>query len=321
MSEIFEPVPESDYLPEEREILLPSGPVRCWRYPGITRGPLQDAAGEPSPQTALLVHGFRGDHHGLALIAGHLRARRDVVVPDLPGFGRSEPLARQPHDSEAYARTLTELAEHLGGKHDAAHAPFLHLIGHSYGSVIAARMASQRPDLFSSLGLINPIAEPALDSAQRWPALAASAFYRTCALLPRPLGWALVRSRLVTRISSELMMKNDDPQLRRYINGQHDSYFGSFANHQVVMQSYADSIRRTVAECAAEIHVPTLLIAGARDELGSPAAQQRLRAQFPAPARAHLELLPQVGHLIHYEAPRRAAALLESHAAAAERRA
>src|SRR5699024_2164499 len=53
----------------------------AWVYPG-----------DPGRRPLLMVHGFRGDHHGMDLIAGDIRDR-EVIVPDLPGFGRTPPLA------------------------------------------------------------------------------------------------------------------------------------------------------------------------------------------------------------------------------------
>lgn len=293
MPEIFETVPTEAYLPQEREHALPAGTVRTWRWParGDSRG------------TVLLVHGFRGDHHGLALIAQALRAQYDVVCPDLPGYGRSEPLVAGTHASGQYARIIAALAESAGP------GPVF-LVGHSYGSVIAARCVAEHLGRFAGLGLINPISEPALQSSQRLTALAASFYYRLCAALPRALGWPLVRSRAVTRISSEVMMKTRDPRLSQFINGQHDAYFGAFASLPVVLQSYEDSIRVTVADHAPEITTPALLIAAEQDDLGSPEAQRRLCGLFPAAARARLEMIPQAGHLLHYEAPVRCAGLL-----------
>ena len=49
-----------------------------WHYQGAGR-------------TIILVHGFRGDHHGLSAIAGAL-GDHHVVIPDLPGYGKTAPV-------------------------------------------------------------------------------------------------------------------------------------------------------------------------------------------------------------------------------------
>ncbi|WP_245826135.1 alpha/beta fold hydrolase [Kocuria massiliensis] len=293
-SSVFEDVPQNFTLPQESSLEFDGSRVRYWTYTAPRSEALVD-----SP-LILMVHGFRGDHHGLALIAQELSTEWDVVVPDLPGFGTSEPLVDRTHSSETYADVIAALIQQLRPR------PIV-LVGHSFGSVVAARTAAHSPDGVEALALINPICEPALESSARIPSLAASAFYRACAALPAAIGDRLIRSSWVTRISSELMMKNRDPRLRRFINGQHDAYFGSFASRDVVLQAYESSIRDTVTDAAAHVQVSTALIVAEHDDLGSVPAQERLAALFP---RADLHVIPEVGHLIHYETPRRAAVLI-----------
>lgn len=295
-SSVFEDVPTSLGFPAESSMDFEGSRVRYWTY-----GARGDAQTEARP-SILMVHGFRGDHHGLAIIANALSDHWRVIVPDLPGFGRSEPLLERDHSADSYAKVIAEMIRRLDLGPVA-------LVGHSFGSVVAARAAAGNPDAVSSLSLLNPICEPALESSARFASLAASAFYRACAALPSGAGNALVRSSWVTRISSEIMMKNRRPDLRRFINGQHDAYFGSFASRAVVLEAYESSIRDTVREVAGQVRVPTCLIAAERDDLGSVPAQRRLAEMFPD---ARLDVIPDVGHLIHYETPRRAAALVAS---------
>jgi len=64
-------------------------------------------------------------------------------------------------------------------------------------------------------------------------------------------------------------------------------------------------VSHDVSEYAADIAVPTLLVAAERDDVTPLAAQHRLVTRFPD---ATLEVIPEVGHLIHYETPGDAAA-------------
>src|SRR6478609_11620099 len=62
--------------------------------------------GDPDAATTLvLVHGFRGDHHGLEPVVAQLDGVR-MVSPDLPGFGDSTPMTEAAHDIDGYARWL-----------------------------------------------------------------------------------------------------------------------------------------------------------------------------------------------------------------------
>jgi pimeloyl-ACP methyl ester carboxylesterase len=91
----------------------------------------------------LFIHGsvvgadrtFRKQHE--------LADRWSLIFPNRPGFGDSPPLERG--DFEAEAPLFAEL---LG---DGAH-----LVGHSYGAVIAMLAAAQRPDAVRSLTLSEP---------------------------------------------------------------------------------------------------------------------------------------------------------------------
>lgn len=66
-----------------------------------------------------------------------------IVLPNRPGFGRSAPLGRG--DFEAEAPLIAEL---LG---EGAH-----LVGHSYGAVIALQAAALRPEAVHSLTVSEP---------------------------------------------------------------------------------------------------------------------------------------------------------------------
>src|SRR5690606_24947079 len=114
-------------------------------------------AQQPSRGVIYAVHGFRGDHHGLARIVSHLE-HYTVIVPDLAGFGSSTSMADLEHDVNGYAAVLQQLAQEL--QLDSS----VHLLGHSFGSIVAAKLATTRS--FASLILLNPISELALESDQ-----------------------------------------------------------------------------------------------------------------------------------------------------------
>ncbi len=266
---------------------------RCWDFPAVFA--------EPAGPPIFMVHGFRGDHHGLLRIVEALPGHR-VVVPDLPGFGSGQPLEGQ-HDVGAYAGFVAAaLSSELLGL-----GPDTVLLGHSFGSIIASRVAAEHPELISELVLVNPICEPALEGPKGVTSKAAELYYLAAARLPEPLGMALLQHPVIVRGMSIFMAKTRDRSLRRWIHGQHDAYFSAFANRDVVLDAFRASISTTVRDSAGQLAMPVLLIAAERDDLGSVAGQQRLAALIPD---AELHILPGVGHLVHYEAPAEAAALI-----------
>lgn len=244
--------------------------------------------------TVVAVHGFRGDHHGMAPIVAHLPDMR-VIVPDLPGFGQSPPLPHRTHDVDAYAEWLTAFVAHV--------APRAVVLGHSFGSiVVAAAVAGGLPT--PRVILVNPIGAPALQGPRGVLTRLAVAYYRLGAVLPRALGEALLRNRVIVRVMSVSMLKTRDPVLRRFAHAQHDAYFSAFADRDVLHDAFVASVSHDVREYAARIRQPTLLVAAVRDDITPIAKERELAALLP---QAMLVEIPDVGHLIHYETPGTAA--------------
>ncbi|MFW0111773.1 alpha/beta fold hydrolase [Rothia sp. CCM 9416] len=285
---VFEPVPTIKMRGHLHEGVIAGARCRWWVY------------GKEDAPPLVLIHGFRGDHHGLELIAQGLEDYC-VYIPDLPGFGRSEAIPGAEHTISSYAAWLVDFIELTSP------SP-VHLVGHSFGSIITSYTALVRPQLFTRLTLINPICQPALEGEQKIMTRLAELYYGAGACLPSGLGFALLRSRLVTRLSSEYMMKTQDPELRAFINSQHDAYFGSFASRDAVLQAYRASISATAADFAPSVPLPVQMVVAEKDDLGTLELQEQMAASLQ---QGRFDLIPEVGHLIHYETPLRAAALIK----------
>lgn len=246
--------------------------------------------------TVLAVHGFRGEHHGLEPIVAFLRDVR-VISPDLPGFGETPPLPGR-HDLDGYAAWLTAFA--------AAVAPGAVVLGHSFGSIVSSA-AVARGLRTPRLILINPIGAPALEGPRGILTRLAILYYWAGAVLPKPLGDALLRNRLIVRVTSVAMAKTRDRALRAFIHGQHDTYFSRFADRDTLHEAFVTSVSNDVRAAAPGIRVPTLLVVAAKDDITPLRSQYDLQRLFPD---AELEVIPEVGHLIHYETPRVAASAI-----------
>lgn len=294
--------------------------TRYWQYgEGMGSGSFPEGC-----YPVLLVHGFRGDHHGLEIIANYLLKlipNVSIISPDLPGFGRSADLPESApgEDSiDAYVAWLQDFVERT----NPLGLP-LHVVGHSFGSILTSAFAAAHPASLALLSLINPISEPALEGSQRVASRLASLYYRAGAALPEKIGYPLLRSQLITRASSEVMMRTKDRAMRRFINGQHAAYFGSFGSRRGVLSAYEASIAHTAAEYAAAIRVPVQMLVAEDDDLGTPETARAMYAtltsrDLPASstgARERLDMIPEVGHLIHYETPHLAAELIADFAA------
>lgn len=251
-----------------------------------------------SAETVLIVHGLRGTHHGLELIAAGLDGRR-VVIPDLPGFGDSGPMTVK-HDVAGYAHAMIELIGRLGDSEQ----PIV-LVGHSFGSIVASRLAAMRPSLVRRLVLINPIAQSALRGPHAALAGLTAAYYTLGERLPSRAGRSLLTNRWVVLAASRAMTRTRDKQLRGFIDDNHLRHFSRFHSPAVVNQSFQASVTHTVTDYADQLRMPVLLVAGEHDEIAPLPGQRELAARLPD---AELVVISDVGHLVHYETPDAASA-------------
>lgn len=268
------------------DIKIKNTSVAYWKY------------GDGGP-VFVYVHGFRGTHHGLQLVVNELPMFCHIV-PDLPGFGESESFTGE-HSLEAYVDFVREFIATL-----ALPEPPI-LVGHSFGSIVASHYVAAYPHTIQKLILINPISAPALEGPKKLFTKLAQSYYNIGAYLPprmsRPwLGWAPI-----IKVTSVMMTVTKDPKIRHYAHDQHKQHFSQFQHPRVVKEAFKASVSYTVRDTAAQITLPTLLIAAEKDQLTTVADQKITAARFKD---ARLVILPSVGHLIHYEAPVQAASAI-----------
>jgi haloacetate dehalogenase len=123
--------------------------------------------GEGPP--VLLLHGYPETHATWHAVAPSLAARYTVIIPDLPGYGKSQALDAGPWDKRTAAAELVAMMRALG------HERFT-VVGHDRGSRVGYRLALDHPDHVSAYCSLAVV--PTLDV---WPAVdrefAKSAFH------------------------------------------------------------------------------------------------------------------------------------------------
>lgn len=294
------------------EVTLPQGSAELalHRYAPSTT---DDDAGPRAPRPRLLlIHGFRGDHHGMQLIVDALPGY-EIFVPDLPGFGETPPLRsplgrRLEHTVERYADVVEALAQslHLGTTDVVA--------GHSFGSIVVSAHLQRASDSdspatarrWAGAVLLAPISDDIFRRPQLLPgALGVELYYRLCQVLPGgSADWAL-RSPAALAVTNMTMMVSPEPDLQDYIRDQHRRYFGAYSDRRTVLEAYRASSRHTVTDYAASLDLPVLLLSGSRDQLSTAAGRRALRDAVPGPRGRgpQWEHLRGTGHLLHYEKP------------------
>src|SRR4051812_47830772 len=107
-------------------------------------------SGAPNGHTVVLLHGnnFAGFYFGGPIDVLRREGFR-IVVPDQIGYGRSsKPIV--PYSFNDMARNTRAILQHLN-------IAKVMVVGHSMGGMLAARFATQYPDLVERLVIYNPI--------------------------------------------------------------------------------------------------------------------------------------------------------------------
>ena len=270
-------------LPTQQHTVLSGGlTTHYWQY-----------GDREKPVDIVMIHGFRGDHHGLEPFAAALGDQYNVIIPDLPGFG-STPGFTQAATIEAFAQWLKEFWVAIGATSSTV------ILGHSFGSiVVAASLAAGLPA--QRVVLVNPIAANALKGPRGVMTRLAVAYYKLSAVLPEAAGRALLSNPAIVRVMSNTMAKTRDKQLRAWIHDQHDLYFSIFSSRSDLLQAFSTSVSHDVSEFVPSLSsLPVLLIVGERDDITALPEQKKLAAKLP---HSKMAVIPHVGHLVHYEAP------------------
>ncbi len=240
----------------------------------------------------VMIHGLRGTHHGLDLIAKKMNNYR-VIIPDLPGFGESKEFVGE-HNIKNYVSWLAGFMHDLHLKEPPI------LLGHSFGSIIVGYFAKKYPNTISKLIMINPIGVSALEGTKAILTQVAVFYYWLSRILSKSAGTKLLASKFSVMAMSITLTKTRDKKIRAFIHAQHLQHFSTFASRRIANEAFSVSIHENVRDIATDINVPTLLVAGELDTVTPLKKQKELVKLFP---NAKLEIIKKTGHLTHYETP------------------
>lgn len=260
-----------------------------WVYPANRR----------NAKNILLVHGYRGDHHGLESFAGGLESF-NVYSPDIPGFGISQPLNTE-HNLNNYVEWLINFTHAVGLDKPIA-------IGHSFGTLLVCGAQSQKP-IFEAIVCINPVAGGVTKGLSRLLMNFVKGYYWVAHKMPESFGLRMLKTPLLVDSMSAYTTKSRNKDLRYWIKKQHQMHFNSFANSHVVWESYVASISNTLQPYVSKLTCPMLLVAAEKDEVTPVAAVVKLAQRLP---NARMFQIYNCGHLVHYEAAEETTNQIES---------
>lgn len=251
------------------------------------------AATDGSRLPVVLLHGLTGSRLSWEPQLAHLGDQRRVVAWDLPGYGASAPLA-EPASFAALADAVARFCDVLG-------EPRVHLVGLSYGGMIAQYAAVAHPDRFASLSLLATSPKFGLDGTQpdEW---------RAARLAPLDAGQEPI---------------DFAPRVMRAIAGPHisdEAYEGQVAAAARVPSaglrvSLDVLVTHDSRPLLGRIVTPTQVVVGELDGETPVAYATVLADGIPG---AVLHVVPGAGHLLNVEAPDAVDALLIRHFQATE---
>lgn len=225
----------------------------------------------------LFVHGFPLNGASWSQQSDAFKATNRVVVPDLPGFGGSEPLAGSATMAR-YAEGLFTLCQHLET------GPIV-MVGHSMGGYIALAFARAYPLFLRGLVLVSTKAgadEPGVAAGRREMA-------------------AKVQGGGIEAVAKGLAPKmlSATPSNQAMVLAVHNIIWTS-RPQGVVSALLGMADRPDQRGHLDELRIPTLVVTGAGDALIPPSESSDLALGIPG---AVLAVIPEAGHLVAYEQP------------------
>ena len=269
--------------------LLPGFEPRVASVDGVRTRYFVGGQGPP----IVVVHGLGGAAVNFTLLAPLLARRHRVLIPDLPGHGKTEPLERA-DDLTAYADHVAALAE-LEGMFPAP------LVGYSMGGVIALRLAVSRPKNVTGLALVAAAGIVSVSRrAEIW--LGVTGALRPAQVMTRFRGTFARRPRL-RWLPFGLWGAVDPPALAP------EGVLGFLEGpslHTDVGTAGRALLRDDPRPDLDHVRCPVLLLWGSRDRLVPLVDGFEYARRLGAPIRT----LPAAGHLLVGEQPRACAEIL-----------
>ncbi len=249
------------------------------------------------------VHGLAGASTDWTRLSGALSVLATGYSLDLPGSGRSDPPPQGRYSPQADADiTAAAIDQVTGGP--------VHLVGNSYGGVVATLLAARRPDLVRTLTVISPAVPDLRLTRDRGadarlgllllPGAARVAVDQLAAIEPieRARGLGDVCFGHPESISeSDYQALALEHTWRAALPWTHAA---TVATLRGLMTGYLRRGSLSFGATAAQVLAPTLVVWGTRDRLVDVRLSRRAAAAYP---RAELLVLAGCGHVAQIEEP------------------
>lgn len=237
----------------------------------------QERAGQVDG-TLVLLHGIGSNAQSWVPLLPLLAGWR-VIAWDAPGYGGSEPLARDRPGADDHADALAALLRALGVSGAV-------ILGHSLGALMGAALARRHPNLVRALALADPATGSACLPDAPWPAPVAE------------------RLRELTAMGAEAFAEERAPRLCAPGAKPEVVEAVAAAMAAVRLPGYAQACsvlaRGDLLSAVSGLTLPGLVFCGAMDAVVPPEKARAVAAAWPG---AVYEEVPGIGHAGYVEDP------------------
>ena len=225
----------------------------------------------------LLFHSLLSDRASFDAIVPELSKSFRVIVPELPGFGRSQ----------AVTGGLAAVADRMAqAVKDAAGGEATILLGNGYGGFVALQMAIRHPDIACKLILADcgaAFSEPGREA------------FRNMAAVSIAKGLSAITDVAMRRLFAP-EFQAQHPDLMR------DRREAFLRTDPDVFRAACDALAGLdLRPDLGQVKLPVLVMVGEHDEATPPPMSRELAAGLP---RAHLKIIPGCAHVPQLQSPR-----------------
>jgi pimeloyl-ACP methyl ester carboxylesterase len=250
--------------------------------------------GAPNGTPVVLIHGLGGDHRGLLNCIASLTDRR-LLVPDLPGYGQSEPF-KGDHTLEAYADFIDAFLKQLTITN-------IVLVGYSFGGTIALTYSKEYPGRLQQLILLNPV----VDTPQTILGTIGKMSMSIIGLLPERIGHWFVTNKFIVYVTDRIVMTPaGKPYRRKILQEDYASY--RLTSLRALQEGIASLDTVSASTLVPETPIDTLLVAGTKDIMVNIKYSRAFAKDLSAD---YVEM--EGGHLLPLEDPIVIGSLLRQH--------
>jgi 3-oxoadipate enol-lactonase len=232
----------------------------------------QSGSGPP----LVLLHSLLSDRASFDRIVPELAKSFRVIVPELPGFGESQPVSGG----------LAAVADRMAGAvNDCADGDDVIVLGNGYGGFVALQMAIRHPNIAAKLILS--------DCGAAFPEAGREAF-RNMAAASTARGLSAITDVAMRRLfAPEFQQAN--PDLMR------DRREAFLRTNPDVFRAACDALAELdLRPQLGQVKVPVLVLVGEQDEATPPPMSHEIAAGLP---QARLKIIPGCAHVPQLQAP------------------